>query len=316
MNIKLDAQFCCLNCGGKNKEIIKKHTRGGESEHLVVQCCTCGLQQLFPLPTIEEDEIYYDENSHDRGITPEFSMDEIYNKFEYQNISRKNYILEEIKPDMGWNIMDYACGYGFFIEMMEKEGYKMEGVEISKDRRSVCKERLTKETYSRIYSFNLLNESIPTELEGKYQLITMFHLLEHIITPFEFLKKVKNLLSNNGILVLELPNVSNSMMDISQEFNDFFYIRDHVAYYSPQIVKDLLERAGFCDIEIKGIQMHGLFNHVNWILNKEPQREKPDYIACEGMQWIEKIYKEELEKQIKSEYMYIIARVKNNKLIC
>lgn len=48
--------FCCLLCDNKEMDIIKYKTRN--SSHKVVRCKNCNLQQLFPLPTIDEDVIY------------------------------------------------------------------------------------------------------------------------------------------------------------------------------------------------------------------------------------------------------------------
>lgn len=41
-----------------------------------------------------------------------------------------------------------------------------------------------------------------------------------------------------------LPNVDNLMMNASKEFNYFFYIRDRVAYYTPQLLERVVEEAG------------------------------------------------------------------------
>ena len=80
---------------------------------------------------------------------------------------------------------------------------------------------------------------------GQYDLITMFHLLEHLTAPVLFLSRLKALLKKGGTLVVELPNVDNIMMAASPQFNDFFYFRDHVAYYTPQQFVTVLEKSGF-----------------------------------------------------------------------
>lgn len=149
---------------------------------------------------------------------------------------------------------------------------------------------------------------MPEELLGKYDLITMFHLLEHLIAPVELLSKVRKMLKPGGLLVLELPNYDNSMMEISREFHDFFFIRDHVSYYTPETVMIPLREAGFKNIKVSGVQLYGLTNHMNWIINKGPQLRKPAYESCEGMKWIEEIYKDRLEQTVKSEYMKVFCK--------
>lgn len=56
--------FKCLLCGADEMSVIKEKTRN--SAHRVVACKECGLQQLFPLPSAEEDQTYYDDNPTDR----------------------------------------------------------------------------------------------------------------------------------------------------------------------------------------------------------------------------------------------------------
>ena len=75
--------------------------------------------------------------------------------------------------------------------------------------------------------------------------MTSFHLIEHITSPVYFLKKIQSLIKKDGYILLELPNIENTLMDLSPEFNDFNYIRDHVAYYSPKLIRRVVEEAGF-----------------------------------------------------------------------
>lgn len=71
--------FKCLLCGFDNGyDVVKETLRGGDKSLKAVRCRSCGLEQLYPLPTMEEDKAYYDKNVHDRSITPDFSIDEIF----------------------------------------------------------------------------------------------------------------------------------------------------------------------------------------------------------------------------------------------
>ena len=297
-------QFECMLCNEHKYVTVKDVLRGGGNAIHAVRCEKCGLEQLFPLPTVEEDEEYYDVNVHDKGITPDFSIDEIYEKFKYQNESRIKY-LQEFGIEKSWKILDMASGYGFFMQMMKTEGYEVEGVEISKDRLGVCRNRMAD---AKVYTINLLAEEVPEKLYESYDLVTMFHLLEHITNPVLFLKRLKDFMKPDGYLILELPNVDNLMMKASLEFNDFFYFRDHVAYYTPQLLQTVLEKAGYEIIKLKGNQLYGLTNHFNWIINGVPEYKKPSYETCDSMRWLEKIYKDRLNEEVKAEYMYAIAK--------
>lgn len=299
--------FKCLLCGDiQSPQIIKNRTRN--SSHNIVMCRKCGLQQLFPLPTIAEDERHYDMNPHDRETTPDFDIEDIYHKFEYQNQYRVNYLEQEIGLQKEWKILDYGCGYGFLMEMLLREGYQVEGLEISADRLEVIKAR--QGDLNKIYSFNILDNevSVPKEMIGKYDCVMSFHLIEHISAPIHFLCQLKKMIRKGGYLLMEMPNISNILMDLSPEFNDYNYIRDHVAYYTPELIRKLCEDAGFSVIRQRGVQIYGLMNNMNWIVNGTPQLSSPSYVAPDKIKWLEDCYKEKLNNDISSEFMYILAR--------
>ncbi len=299
-------EFRCILCHEKKYELVKRKLRGGDESRSVVKCLSCGMQQLFPLPSIEEDKKFYNINAHDKEITPQYDIQGLYDKFKYYNLSHVRYLIDfGIKKE--WKMLDVACGYGFFISMMREKGYIFDGIEISDDRSQYC---LQYNPEMRLYRLNLLEDSIPIDLMGKYDLLTMFHLLEHLTDPLLYLEKLRKLLKPGGLLFVELPNVSNIMMDASKEFNDFFFFRDHVAYYSPQNLVTVLEKSGFEVLSVKGNQLYGLTNHFNWIINGQPELNAPSFETIESLRWLEKMYKDVLDLQVRSEYMYAVATVR------
>lgn len=150
--------------------------------------------------------------------------------------------------------------------------------------------------------------TVPDDMYEKYDLVTMFHLIEHITTPVDFLQKVASLIKPNGYLLMEMPNVANMIMDVSSYFSDFFYIRDHVAYYTPELLKHMVEKAGYTVIKQRGTQIYSILNHMNWIINGIPQYINPSYDVPAELKWLDDYYKTYLDKTIKSEYMYLLAK--------
>ena len=148
---------------GGEYELIKDRTR--DSSHKVVKCLECGMTQLYPLPSVEEDEEYYNMNSHDKKITPSYTIEELYEKFKFHNQTKINY-LEKYGINKKWKMLDFGCGYGFFIQMMREKGYDFDGIEISKDRLSICQKRLGAH-FKNIRNINLLIEDVSDDLIEK-----------------------------------------------------------------------------------------------------------------------------------------------------
>lgn len=222
------------------------------------------------------------------------------------------YLKDDLKIDKHWHILDYACGYGFLMELLLKDGYDVDGLEISRDKIDVIRQRQGrgKDASCRLKTFNLMENgvTIPSDMHETYDLVTMFHLIEHITSPVDFLRKVSSLIKPNGYLLMELPNVSNLVMDVSPQFNDFFYIRDHVAYYTPELLKRMVEKAGYTVIAQRGTQIYSILNHMNWIINGTPQYTNPSYNVPPDLKWLDDYYRQYLDKTIKSEYMYLLAK--------
>ena len=107
---------------------------------------------------------------------------------------------------------------------------------------------------------------------------------------------------------MEMPNVANLIMDVSPQFSDFFYIRDHVAYYTPELLKRMVEKAGYTVIKQRGTQIYSILNHMNWIINGIPQYINPSYDVPAELKWLDDYYKTYLDTTIKSEYMYLLAK--------
>lgn len=304
--VNLRMSFKCILCDEiKSDYIIVKH-KTRNSEHKIIQCPCCGLKQLYPLPSFKEDKDYYDRNPHDKETTPDFSIEDIYEKWKYQNEYRIKYLEKDVHIRKGEKILDFGCGYGFLMEMLNAKGYDVEGVEISEDRLNVIKNR--QGTLEKVKSFNLFDSDIPNECIERYGTILAFHVIEHITEPVRFLKKMGEMMKMGGDLLLEMPNIDNILMDISPEFNDYNYIRDHVAYYTPELIKKVVEQAGFEVVTQKGVQIYGLINNMNWVINGKPQLTAPNYEAMPELKWIEDYYKKTLEDNIRSEFMYILAK--------
>ena len=82
-------------------------------------------------------------------------------------------------------ILDIGSGYGFFVNGLSDSGYKnVTGVEISCERRAMA----LKHSQVQIIDFDVNN---PDRDIGKFDFITLFHVLEHMADPVDFLKKIK-----------------------------------------------------------------------------------------------------------------------------
>jgi SAM-dependent methyltransferase len=131
------------------------------------------------------------------------SNNKTYSSFEKTVI---NYI--PVKP--GLRILDLGCGTGETgVQLKEKFGAEVYGVSISKTECEIASKLI-----DNCYLYNL-EDGLPQELNKKFDVVLLSHVLEHICYPENLLLQIKNVLQPDGIVVVALPNI----MHYNSRFN-------------------------------------------------------------------------------------------------
>jgi 2-polyprenyl-3-methyl-5-hydroxy-6-metoxy-1,4-benzoquinol methylase len=263
-----------------------------------VRCNSCGHVQVYPLPEIDEDVNYYKNNYEQNkeytkaGYCNESDI-QLMNKFE----TWANHYVQSVKPVISQNqkILEIGSGYGWFVEKMRNEGYIIDGVEVGGQRAQLAYQR----SGIKLINHDFMRESLET-MSGSYDVICMFHVLEHIRNPVTFLNNVKMCLKPAGIIIIEVPNYFDCIKQLSPAYNNAVYFRAHLSYFTPAVLTALLEKTGFSDITIKGVQRYSIENAIRWIRTGKPNTEYLELELPEGLEWVNQYYKDVMEKELKS----------------
>ncbi|WKY48562.1 class I SAM-dependent methyltransferase [Eubacteriaceae bacterium ES3] len=301
--------FKCIYCNGVEFEPIAQELRDSKS-YKVVKCCNCGIVQLDKIPDVSEDQEYYDKDKQMKSIIPDFSIEKLRENAIPDLERRYNYILEiEKKMHKIETILEIGCGYGFFVDYLSKRDYDIEGIEISAERReianSICKNKI-RDTNLLI---NTTEDSVQEISEKMYDLICMFQVLEHISEPNQFLEKIKNrYMKESSLLLIEVPNLSDNMLRVSKEYNDFYWQRAHLVYYDVNTLKMVLKNAGYVIVDAFTNQRYSIENAFNWMIEGTPQFDKPSFELEGPLNWLENYYKKTLKENLSADTLVIIAR--------
>lgn len=163
------------------------------------------------------------------------------------------------------SILDFGCGSGLLISDLKNIGKEVFGVEI-------------KQELFNLLSFSGLDvaKDINYYSNNEFDLITMFHVLEHLEDPLKILRSIREKLSDHGRLIIEVPNANDALLTLYD--NDCFKTHtlwsEHRVLYTKKSLTILLELIGFSDIEVIGVQRYGLGNHINWIKNCKPNGDQ------------------------------------------
>ena len=160
------------------------------------------------------------------------------------------------------DILDFGCGWGGFLRNVKN--YKsLSGVEI----RTECINFINRNFKKKID----LRDNIDS-FEKKFDIITMFHVLEHIPYQINTLKILKSKLKNKGKIIIEVPHAKDFLIlqDELKEFKNFTFWSEHLILHTYKSLKTILKKAGFKNINIQYYQRYNFSNHLGWFLKRKP----------------------------------------------
>ena len=159
------------------------------------------------------------------------------------------------------DILDFGCGWGGFLRNVKN--YKsLSGVELRKECTSFIKNNIKKIDISdNINSF-----------DRKFDIITMFHVLEHIPYQIDTLKVLKSKLKSKGKIIIEVPHAEDFLIlqEELKEFKNFTFWSEHLILHTYKSLKSILLKSGFKNINIQYYQRYNFSNHLGWLLKRKP----------------------------------------------
>ena len=170
----------------------------------------------------------------------------------------KRRVLQHNKFLKNKKILDFGCGWGGFLKKTVK-AKSLTGVELRKE----CIFYIKKNIKKIVVSDNLNN------LNEKYDIITMFHVLEHIPYQVKTLKKLKKKLTKNGKIIIEVPSAEDFLLKL-KEFKKFTFWSEHLMLHTENSLRKILEVSGFKKINIKYYQRYNFSNHLGWFIKRMP----------------------------------------------
>ncbi|OAI50480.1 hypothetical protein AYO44_05645 [Planctomycetaceae bacterium SCGC AG-212-F19] len=252
LSIAWEETNCPLCGGGEWSGLVEAPDTSSGGKGLwfaVVQCHECGLCFTNPRP--------------DQSSIGQFYPHEAYPP--YQPGPRKgpgwlrNWWSRQRRRDgqaLAWHgqgrLLDFGCGGGAFLQRMGQVGWQVTGLDISAT--TVC--RIRADLGLRVLVGSLPHPDLHPE---SFDVITMWHSLEHVHQPREVLREAHRLLTPEGKLLIAVPNIDSLPY---RWFGPDWYGLDlprHLTHFTPMTLGLMLERTGF---RIRAMEM---IRHPNWL---------------------------------------------------
>ncbi len=222
----------CPNCRSDSSRIYLS-----EQEFRIARCSECGLTFLQNPP---EDNAMYEKYYNDIPYSGNDYRSNSSTPFlaELFAINERRLLqLQTIKS--GGTLLDIGCGLGFFLKSAAGQNYDVYGIDISSNVLSFAQKE-----------FNVrCGKKSTNELLAEHQtfdIVTLWHVLEHLLDPVAELKKIRLLLNEGGVCIIEVPNLHSIEFMLSRnKWKGGNHPLYHRTFFTAKTLDETVRRSGF-----------------------------------------------------------------------
>lgn len=227
----------CPWCGSDKAQInlwLKDEFLTKEDFH-ICECLSCGLLYTMPRPSKDKigayykSEEYYSHQENKKGFIPK-----VYEAVKKVNLKHK-YKLATNGITKG-KLLDIGCGVGDFLHTAEEHGWDCTGVEPSEDAIAIARKRIKANI---IASEDL--EQIP---EATFDLITMWHVLEHVDDLKWQVEQLQRLIKPQGRIVIAVPNHKSYDAQFYKELWAAYDVPRHLSHFDKITITKIFKTKG------------------------------------------------------------------------
>lgn len=212
-----------------------------QEKFTIVKCESCGFLFVNPRPDANKIGSYYKSTNYiSHSNTRKGAFNKLYHFIRKRNHKSKlNIIQKYVKPG---SVLDIGCATGEFLAYCQKNGWKTTGVEPDESARNYAKNT---------NSISVYDESYFEKTGGdQFDVVTLWHVLEHVYPLAERIRQIKNLLTEHGLLVVAVPNPNSFDAKFYNEYWAGYDLPRHIYHFGQNQIKELFDKNGFSLTEI------------------------------------------------------------------
>lgn len=236
----------CPVCGSPHATLkfkAKDYTVSNELFHIVT-CDSCRLIYTNPRPAANEAGPYYHANAYiSHSDTNEGMVNKLYHAVRHFTLKSKT---NWIEPDKKGNkeLLDIGCGNGHFLAAAKEKGWNINGLELDPE---------TATRAAKLTGLSIASSLKEISAEKQFQVITLWHVLEHVYELEEYFKFFQQHLAKDGKLLLALPNPASFDANYFGEFWAAYDVPRHIYHFTPATISALAAKYGFTLKKSRGL---------------------------------------------------------------
>ena len=234
----------CPSCGTTSGQIVSLIDGKSGDPLITLSCDSCGLGRIDPIPSEVDLEEWY-KNQYREAYKGMANPALRYVLRAGRNaLDRYDWLTRKVNP--GFNksggrqskSLDIGASSGEFVTLMSARGFDARGIEPHRGYADYAVRAMGQKVFS-----GSLNEGLANFSEESFDLITMFHVLEHLSEPVKSLRLLGMRLSASGCLYIEVPNA------LRMSAPNYMFFKAHTLYFTHNSLTRLLAKAGFTIVE-------------------------------------------------------------------
>lgn len=244
---------CPLCGGGEHGRLFRK------AGYTFVRCEGCRL--VFANPQVDERRVL---ERYRRTPSAELWAEVLLSPRQ-QELDRRKFaaILDQLEPFRGTGrLLDVGCSIGLFLELARERGWQGIGLELGERALHHARDVLGLDVR------DVRIEQAGFE-PGSFDVVTILSVLEHTTDPRALVREAMRVLAPGGVLYVITPNVDSLACRILHEHAATFDGRNHLVYFSPRTLADLLEREGLEVVE-SSTTVTSLAPVLEWLAYEQP----------------------------------------------
>ena len=228
----------CIVCQKNHwRKVIKGNVNG--KKYAVFQCNNCNLGMIDPILKVEYEK---------------YDVDFYINNQPLFNVYMKEIMDYVLQYKTNGKLLDVGANIGLLANQAKNKGFEVEGIEFSKAAVEYGRKTFGIKYYEQdIVSLKLKNDF--------YDVITMSHVLEHIVDPKKVISELHRILKPGGIMLLAMPNFASLSAKILKSKWDSVQPEEHIWHFTPNSLTKLLQNQRFI---IKKVVVYEPYREYKW----------------------------------------------------
>ena len=222
---------------------VKDYTVSEES-FPIAECASCSFRFTQDVPDAASIAPYYKSEDYiSHTNTASGLINRLYHFVRTRAVVQKRKLVENSTGIKTGKLLDIGSGTGAFLSEMKKHGWETTGLEPDADARMVAQ---------KVYNIHLADSDQLYQLPANhFDVITLWHVLEHVHELSTYLQQIKTVLGPKGKLFIAVPNYTASDASVYQEHWAAYDVPRHLYHFSPTSMELLMEKHGLKILQYK-----------------------------------------------------------------